>query len=278
MCEEKKSTPEPLVSVDRRREMKKHNAKPTPLISSMRANQTWLKCVAKIGLLLMMGASMSVDAGLFGIGGSTMSWKEEAQLHDGGILVVERFYNLGGRPTLESRERAALDETVTFSHPATGKRVIWKTDFRDSIPDASDLNLILLDIVEGVPYIAAYPTACIAYNKWKRPNPPQILFKYEGEQWKRITLAEFPVELTRANVIVGRPAASLLKPFYTVAQVNEENRDISTPEYKTVLREALPHAGAGCPELVRVEGGWVSPGGGKSPIPIGPRKPSDVKK
>ena len=53
----------------------------------------WLKRIAKLGLLLMMGASMNVEAGLFG---ATMSWKEEVLLHDVGILVVERFYNLGG--------------------------------------------------------------------------------------------------------------------------------------------------------------------------------------
>lgn len=49
-----------------------------------------------------------------------MSWKEEVLLHDGQVIVAERFYNLGGYPTLESTERAALDETVTFNLPSTG--------------------------------------------------------------------------------------------------------------------------------------------------------------
>ena len=94
---------------------------------------------------------MNVEAGLFG---ATISWKEEVLLHDGGILVVERFYNLGGYPTLDSRERAALDETVTFSLTGTDKQIIWKTDFRDSVPEPNSLNLLLLDVVKGVPYIA----------------------------------------------------------------------------------------------------------------------------
>jgi len=244
----------------------------------MRANPLWLKRIAKLGMFLVMGVSMSAEAGFFGLLGATMSWKEEVLLHDGQTIVAERFYNLGGYPTLESRERAALDETVTFSIPVTGKRVIWKTDFRDSVAEPNSLNLILLDIVKGVPYIATYPAGCIAYNKWKRPNPPQILFKYEDDQWKRIALTEFPPELSKANVIVGRPATSLLKSFYTVAQVNEQNRDINTPEYKTILREPLANAGHSCPVMVRVEGGWVSPGGAKAPIPITPRNASDVKK
>lgn len=205
----------------------------------MKANPPWLKQITKLGFLLMMGVSMNADAGLFGLFGHTMSWKEEVLLHDGQIIVAERFYNLGGYPAIESRERAALDETVTFSLPGTNKKITWKTDFRDTEPEPNSLNLILFDVVKGVPYIATYPAGCIAYNKWKRPNPPQILFKYEGGQWKRIGLAEFPAELTKANVIVGRPATKLLQPFYTVAQVNEENHDIDTPEYKTILREAV---------------------------------------
>lgn len=238
----------------------------------MRTNRLWLKRITKLGFLLMMGVSMSACS-------ATMNWKEEVLLHDGQIIIAERFYNLGGKPTWESRERAALDVTVTFSLPGTNKKIVWKTDYGNSKPEPNSLNLIRLDVVKGVPYVATYPAGCIAYNKWGRPNPPQILFKYENEQWKRITVEELPAELinAKANVIVGKPAAELLKPFYTVEGVNAENRDIDTPEYKTILREAVK-GWAGCPELVRVEGGWVSPGGAKAPIPITSRNPSDVKK
>jgi hypothetical protein len=227
----------------------------------MSNNNGLMKQITKLGLFLMMGVSMNADAGLFG---HTMSWKEEVLLHDGQIIVAERFYNLGGYPAIESRERAALDETVTFSLPGTNKKITWKTDFRDTEPEPNSLNLILFDVVKGVPYIATYPAGCIAYNKWKRPNPPQILFKYEADQWKRITVAEFPAELTKANVIVGRPATKLLQPFYTVAQVNKENHDIDTTEYKTILRDAVKRGAVGssvnCEELVYYKGAWVGPG------------------
>jgi len=125
------------------------------------------------------------------------------------------------------------------------------------------LNLIRLDVIKGVPYIATYPAGCIAYNKWGRPNPPQILFKYENEQWKRITVEELPTEQinAKANVIVGKPAAELLQPFYTVEGVNAENRDIDTPEYKTILREPLSAARINekCMEMVLYKGSWVMP-------------------
>ena len=209
---------------------------------------------------LMMGMSMGANAGLFS---HTMSWKEEVLLHDGSKIIAERYYNLGGYPAIESQERAALDVTVTFNLPGTNKEVIWKNDFRDSEPEPNSLNLIRLDVVKGVPYIATYPAGCIAYNKWGRPNPPQILFKYEKDQWKRIPLEELPTELinAQANVIVGRPATKLLKSFYTVEGVNAVNHDIHAPEYKTILREAVKGGGiTSCEELVHYKCGWGAPG------------------
>ncbi len=136
----------------------------------MRTRQLWLKQIVKFGLLLMMGVSMSADAELFG---HTMSWKEEVLLHDGSKIVAERFYNLGGYPTIDSRERKSLDETVTFTLLGSNKKITWKTNFKDSEPEPNSLNLLLLDVVKGTPYIATYPAGIIAYNKWGSPNPPQ---------------------------------------------------------------------------------------------------------
>ncbi|MBI5660253.1 MAG: hypothetical protein HZC43_12075 [Nitrosomonadales bacterium] len=77
----------------------------------MRTIQLRLKQIAKLGMILMMGACMSAGAGLFG---HSMRWKEEMRLHDGRVLLVERFYNLGGYPAPDARERRPLDETITF--------------------------------------------------------------------------------------------------------------------------------------------------------------------
>lgn len=215
-----------------------------------------LKAFKVIGLALILGASLTACS-------KTMSWKEEVQLSDGQIVIAERFYNLGGYPAIESKERAALDMTVTFNLP-NGK-VIWKNDFRDSVPEPNSLNLIRFDVIKGVPYIATYPAGCIAYNKWGRPNPPQVFFKYANSQWKRITFAERPTSLigTHANVVVGRPATSLLKSFYTVAGVNEENDGIDEGPYKTILKEpevagAMGTGGSpiNCEAMVHYKCGW----------------------
>ena len=210
-----------------------------------------LRVFKTIGLTLTLGVSMSACA-------ATMSWKEEVLLHDGQIIVAERFYNLGGYPTLDSREHRALDQTVTFTLLGSNKKITWTTDFRDSEPAPNSLNLLVLGVVNGIPYIATYPTGCIAYNKWARPNPPYIFFKYENNEWKRISLAEFPVELSKSNVIVGRPPSDLLKSYYTVEQVNERNYYLEK-EHKTILREALTKER--CPQYSS---------GPKAPNPIAP--------
>lgn len=224
------------------------NLKPTFLVDGL------LKRITKLGLILMVGVSMNAHS-------STMRWKEEVLLHDGNKVVIERFYNLGGYTTIDSRKRKSLDQTVTFTLPGADKVIIWKTDFHDSLPEPNSLNLLLLDVVKGVPYIATYPAGCIAYNKWERPNPPYIFFKFEGNDWKHIPLEEFPAELNKTNVIVGRPPAELLKSFYTAEEVEDRNYDIHTPEYKTILREALPNAGGRCGEMVYDgNGGWIGVG------------------
>lgn len=220
---------------------------------SLSTNYGILERITKLTLILMMGVSLSACS-------DTMSWKEEVLLHDGQIIISERHYNLGGYTGYESHNRSAIDVTVTFNLP-NSKRITWKTDYSITEPEPNNLNLILFDVVKGVPYIATYPTGCIAYNKWKRPNPPQILFKYESEQWKRITLEEFPLELKEANVVVGKPDVRIVKSFYTVAQVKAANRDIKAPEYRSILREASKSKNSvlGCIELVLYKGKWIMP-------------------
>jgi len=221
-------------------------------------------------LFSTLGVSMNACAS----GGA--SWKEEVLLHDGSKITVERSFNLGGYPTIDSRERQALDETVTFALPGSGKKITWRTEFRDSVEEPNSLNLLILDIVSGIPYLASYPAGCIAYNKWKRPNPPYIFFKYVDNEWKRISLEEFPAKLSQTNVIVGRPPTELAKPFYTVEGVKERNQGLQE-QYLTILRTEIKSAGEGCPKLVRIKGGWASPDGAKSPIPIVPRNSDDKK-
>jgi hypothetical protein len=156
-----------------------------------------MKRFTRLGLLLMLGVSISACS-------SSKSWKEEVQLHDGRVMVVERHINLAA-PSIDVG-RQELDERVTFTPPDSKNEITWKSDF-NKIPDDPQglLGIQLLDIVNGTPYIVTRPVGCIGFNRWNRPNPPYVFFKYEGDKWKRIVLEEFPAGLSMANVILSSP-------------------------------------------------------------------------
>ena len=214
------------------------------------------RILATTTLTLTLGVTMDADAGLWG---HTKGWKEEVVLHDGRVLVVERHFNLGGYPTPDAHERALIDQTITFMLPDSNKKISWKTEYKNDVPEPNSLSPLLLDVVGGVPYLATSPAGCIAYNKWGRPNPPYVLFKYADGAWQRISLQEFPAELTRAN-LMPTPATSLLKPYYTVAAAKTERESGNMSAYaKTILREAVKDGGdSGCPDLIRTGNGWKS--------------------
>lgn len=195
-----------------------------------------------------------------GISSRTMSWQEEVLLHDGRIVIAERHYKLGGYSTPASTDRTAVNQTVTFTVPGLKQRIVWETDFRDSVPEPNSLNLLLFDVVKDIPYIATYPAGCIAYNKWQRPNPPYVLFKYEQGRWQRISMVEFPGELKTTNVIVGRPATELLKSYYTTEGVEARNYYLE-PQYKSILRGLFSkeRLETMCEERVLYKGYWILP-------------------
>lgn len=236
----------------------------------------WLLRASKtIGLILALGVSVSAEASLFG---GSKGWKEEVLLHDGRKIVVERHFNLGP-PSLESTERKELDETVTFTPPGTSKKITWKTSFDDFSPELNSLGILLLDIVNGMPYIATSPAGCIAYNKWQRPNPPYITFKFDHGNWERIPLDQFPAELIHAN-LMSTPATATLKSYYTLEQAKEqmEGRNIAL-EATTIYRAPIKTWLATCPNLVPIKGGggWETPGGYGFNIPAQPPHPN-IKK
>lgn len=213
------------------------------------------KAIAVLALIATFG--LTACAGLPGTG-HTMGWKEEVKLHDGQIVVVERFYNLGGYPAIESHNRSPLDETLTFTLPGSGKAIVWKTEFNNS-PEPNSLGPLLLDVVDGIPYLATGPAGCIAYNKWGRPNPPYVLFKYVDETWQRIPLEAFPPVLVHSN-LMSWPDSRLLKSYYSLEQVKGQmqGRNIA-PEARSILRGALPNVWKSCPAMISYgkSGGWI---------------------
>ena len=226
----------------------------------MKTKTTMKRWVMAI-LLTILGGSMSACA----MGGT--SWKEEVLLHDGSTIIVERSFSRGGLH--EPGQRSPIKEqAITFAMPGSGKSVTWKSEFSEDV-GRSNFNLLALDILNGTPYIVTEPNLCLSYNKWGRPNPPYVSFKYDGQTWQRISLAELPAEFRQPNVAITVDDADLFREIdkhavVSVAAVKTLNRRLTQPEYKTILREALPES-ALCPD-------WGSPRyrSPKAPLPMKP--------
>jgi Ca2+-binding RTX toxin-like protein len=220
---------------------------------------TLLRSLQRATFILMMGVSMSAGAGLFGFGGD--SWKEEALQPDGEKIVVERHVLRKGSHELGQRPSFGY-QSLTFTMPGTQQEVKWEDTYSEELGSAN-FNPMLLGVLKDKAYVVATLKGCLSYNKWGRPNPPYIVFKYEGKEWKRITLAELPAELKMPNLIFSSPDDEVEKSgkrFITAEMVEQMNQGFSQPEYKTILREAFAGAERGCDEMVYYKGMWVGPG------------------
>jgi hypothetical protein len=214
-------------------------------------------------LVFFWGVSLNVHATT-----TTLKWKEEVLLHDGTKIVVERSDTYDSRLNHEIGQGPPLAEhKTTFQVPGTNREIVWTSDNR-SIAEPQHLNLLSLDFLEGIPHVATTPTRTFAYEKWGRPNPPYVFFKYVGK-WERISLNEFP-EAFKINVLAHslkhqrsqeKVMAETEKYGFVRAQsVAEINREPgSSKEYYSILRTPLDY-GPPRPEYK----------GPKAPHPIAP--------
>jgi hypothetical protein len=222
-----------------------------------------LKRITKLGFLLMMVASMTAEAGLFGFGED--SWKEEVLLHDGSKIIVLRSQTYGG-PHEIGQPSPIKEHTISFTLPNSNKAITWKSEYSEDIGRAN-FNLLAVHVLNGTPYIVAEPNLCMSYNKWGRPNPPYVFFKCDGKTWQRVQLSEFPAEFKSINLIVNngreediKRAASKLG-YVSVEGIQKINNSLTQPEYHTILREPLPKERIiqMCEERVLYKGYWILP-------------------
>ena len=199
----------------------------------------------------------------FGFGST--SWKEEVLLHDGSKIVVSRSVDRGGRHEI-GQQPPIKEQSLTFTLPQEKERVTWKSEFSEDI-GLADFQPLLLDISQGSAYVITNPVGCLAYNKWGRPNPPYVVFKYESKEWKRISLHELPAEIRAPNIIFGSPDNHVEKlgtNFVKAEDVQKINSSLRQPEYRSILREEVKSGAIGssvnCEELIRYKCGWGAPG------------------
>lgn len=194
----------------------------------------------------MMGVSLNADARLLGLLGD--SWKEEVLLQDGRKIVAERSQSYFFQ-ALERWPRVK-EHSITFTPPGSDKAITWTSEYGEDIK-STNFNLLALHISNGTPYIVASPHLCLSYNKWGRPNPPYVIFKYDDKEWKRIRLSEFPAKFKEINLLtetINNDAQRAIKTgFVSAENVQKLNSSLKQPEFKSILRESLPES-ALCPD------------------------------
>ena len=164
-----------------------------------------LRLCKAICLVLTLGVSMNA----YGFGGD--SWKEEVLLHDGSKMIVKRSQSYGGQHEI-GQPPPIKEHTISFMLPSTKETITWTSEYGEDI-GRTNFYLLAVHVLNGTPYIVASPYLCLSYNKWGRPNPPYVFFKYDGKAWQRIPIEEFPAEFTTINValdILGREVKNLV--------------------------------------------------------------------
>lgn len=210
-----------------------------------------------VGLLLaivILSASMNAF-GFLGFGGD--SWKEEVLLHDGSKIIVKRWVDRGGRHEI-GQKSPYKEQSLVFAMPGTNQQVRWEDKFSEDLGMANFLPM-LLDVDKDVAYLVAYPMGCLSYNKWGRPNPPYVIFKYQDNEWQRIALQELSVEIKTPNLIFSMPDIEVERAgtrFMTEEKIKTIISGYKQPEFKTILREPLAKKML-CEEKIRTEDGWL---------------------
>lgn len=162
---------------------------------------TWIFRCAVLLVLITLSATAS------GISVRTESWKEDALLHDGRIVKVNRevgytfqlFYGDGGSPGMFGWWPDKFG--LKFEHPDTHKTVKWQGE--------QYFDPVLLDIVDGVPYLVVHGRPDKSMEKiYGCPELPYIFLKYEKGfigKWTPIPVEQAPSALQDANLSPDYP-------------------------------------------------------------------------
>jgi hypothetical protein len=223
--------------------------------------KAWQMVMRAGPLILLLLAVTGMNAFAFLGFGNSASWKEEVLLHDGKKIIVERSQTHGGSHNI-GQPVPIKYLSVTFSSPASGKTIIWKDEYSEDVGGVN-FNVLALHILNSIPYIVASPTACLEYNKWGRPNPPYVIFKYNGKEWQRIPLSDLPTEFKEINLVINSYADEkelLDKGLVSAEMIKELNSSLKQPEYKSIIRTQLEQKD-NCGEYIYDgHGGWIGIG------------------
>ncbi|MFZ6873419.1 hypothetical protein ACO0LF_15295 [Undibacterium sp. Di27W] len=150
-------------------------------------------------------------------------WKEEVRLNDGRIITVIQKRNCDSGSTGDSMASCIERESwLTVNLPETKNQdVQWHEHLKPKI----------FNVYQGNLYIVATPATAREYRKYGYKDSLYLCFKWDHDQWKRITLSDLPVAIYDTNLVID--GAFLKTNFLTLAEKNgrDFNGSSSYPDY-----------------------------------------------
>jgi hypothetical protein len=124
-------------------------------------------------------------------------WIDEAVLHDGRTIDVHRtvIFNFGSGDLSQALRRWPNQFALEAVNPYTGKRVKWSGE--------RNINPILLDFIDGVPYLVVTSNFIHRHGSlYGCPEIPFAFLRYDDKavRWAPIAQGEAPKVLRRANL------------------------------------------------------------------------------
>lgn len=124
---------------------------------------------------------------------TSLKWVEDVRLPDGRIVTLTRYQEFKGPHEL-GQPPTESDYWFEFKHPDTGQMIRWESD--------RDLRTLALMMDGGVPLLLTRPAFGISMRRYKCPNPPYLLFRFE-DVWKQVPIGQIPVKRLRVNMTFG---------------------------------------------------------------------------
>jgi hypothetical protein len=124
-------------------------------------------------------------------------WREEVQLSDGRVVEItqQRRYEKAYAGDSSGKSTIVRDAWIRFRLPETRHReVVWH----------EQLIGMRFDVIDGKPFIVAYPPTGREFDRYGKPVPAYLGFIYEHDQWRRVPFSEIPVSQYDFNLVAKR--------------------------------------------------------------------------
>jgi len=187
-----------------------------------------LRVFKVICVVLALVVSMNAGASLFG---HTESWTESALLRDGRTIEVKREVEFVMKTSGELAQMFRSWPTtygLKFKHPDTQKTIKWQGE--------PHFQPVLLDFVNGVPYLVVYGKPDqINMKKYGCLDIPYIFLRYDekNQVWIPLQREQIPNKLKDAN----------LAPSYDGTYMPQNGSHPSRHIVEYMIRSAESHSG-----------------------------------